>query len=410
MSNRKLTAIVVALVAIEWIEFSLYLYLGVIFSRVFFPPESGYKGLILTYAIFALSYLSRPLGGLLFGLCSDCYGRTKPMVMSCLVMGIATIGIGLIPSYAVIGYVAPLLLLVLRLLQGFSVSGEFNNSAIFLIEHHPNHKIIAGSWVGMASSGGMFLGGFIAYLVSALGDTSAWRVAYVVIGIVSLLLIKVRRQLAESPEYINFVTKQAQKLNFAGILSVLKTHWRNMLGIAALAAFMNVYIYTSNVYFVGFMVTHGLYALKTAALLISIIQGITTLCIPVCALVAERIRYKDAMIIAIVVMSLLVTPTLFYSVLHLHREGVLIGLVLYMLANSWISATVFYCMYTMLPVAVRCSGTSLSWGVAAAIFGGTAPVLAGLFVSHGLAYMPSLYVFLFGLFAGYVIWRSINIT
>ena len=410
MTKNKLTAVVIALVGIEWIEFSLYLYLGVIFSKIFFPPESGQMGLILTYSIFALSYLSRPLGGLLLGLYSDCYGRTKPMVISCLVMGVATFGIGLMPGYANIGYAAPLLLLILRLLQGFSISGEFNNSAIFLIEHHKTYKIVAGSWVGMASSGGMFLGGFITYLVSSLGDTFVWRIAYVALGVISLLLVKVRRQLAESPEYLAFMTKQSQSNTIDSIVSALKRYWRNLLGIAALAAFMNVYIYTSNVYFIGFMVTHGLYALKTAALLISIIQGVTTLCIPLCALLAERICYKRAMIMAVIVMSLLVTPMLFYSVLNTYPKGVLIGLGLYMLANSWISAIVFYCMYNMLPVRIRCSGTSFSWGISAAIFGGTAPVLASLAINHGLTYMPSLYVFIFGLLAGYVVWRSVNVS
>ncbi len=189
MTQIKLTVIASGLVCVEWIEFSLYMYLGVLLSKIFFPDSTGYKGLLLTYMIFALSYLSRPLGGFVFGLFSDHAGRKKPLIFSSLLMGLATIAIGCLPGYRMIGYLSPILLLLLRLVQSFSVSGEFNNSSIFLIEHYPHSRILSGSWIGMAASGGMFLGGFITYLVSGSHYEDSWRVAYIVIGFLSLLLV-----------------------------------------------------------------------------------------------------------------------------------------------------------------------------------------------------------------------------
>ena len=243
----------------------------------------------------------------------------------------------------------------------------------------------------------MFIGGFTAYLVSGSHHLSAWRLAYIAIVFLSLFLVVLRKRLHESPEYLNSVIELKQ--SFRQTLALLfSAHKARMLCIVAIAVFMNVYIYTASVYFMSFMVSYGGYTLGKASLIVSIIQGLTTLCIPIAELIAERVHYQKMMKFFILQMCC-ATPLLFYSASHHHTVLLFVGLLLYLVANAWISATVFYFTCNQLPVRVRCTGTSVSWSLSAALFGGTAPMLAAFLVDRGLTYMPSVYVLIVGIFA-----------
>ncbi|WP_077216761.1 MFS transporter, partial [Piscirickettsia litoralis] len=224
MRNNQLTLLASSIVFIEWVEFSLYMYLGTLLSHFFFPQDLGSHALLLTYAIFAISYLSRPLGGLLFGLYADKHGRRSPLIISSLLIGLATIAIGCIPSYQHIGLLAPILLLIFRLVQSLAISGEFNNSAIYLMEHNPKRTTLAGSWIGTASSAGMFVGGLIAVLVSASHHPHSWRLAYIVIGCLSLLLMLLRKRLLESPSYQQMLLTQPKTSHQAVLSQLIKHH------------------------------------------------------------------------------------------------------------------------------------------------------------------------------------------
>ncbi|MGJ3501964.1 MFS transporter, partial [Piscirickettsia salmonis] len=188
-----------------------------------------------------MSYLSRPVGAYLFGLYSDKKGRKYPLITSSFLMGLSTIAIGLIPSYQQIGIIAPILLLIFRLIQSLSISGEFNNSSIFLMEHNPAQQTIAGSWIGMASSAGMFVGGLIAVIIGLTSNLWSWRVAYIAIGVTSLLLMLLRYKLQESPLFININKKN---LSDFSLKKMFFDHKKGLLKIACISAFMSVYIYT----------------------------------------------------------------------------------------------------------------------------------------------------------------------
>ena len=162
-----------------------------------------------------------------------------------MLVGIATVAIGVIPSYSSIGMLAPFLLLICKLIQRFAVSGEFNNASVFLIEHASKNKVLAGSWVGTASSGGMFLGGIAAYLVSLSTMEHAWKVAFIAIVLLSMALALFRKQLAESPEFL-IITKNYTKSN-TNILSTLSKHKLDIFKIFVIAAFLCIYIYVQHI-------------------------------------------------------------------------------------------------------------------------------------------------------------------
>lgn len=378
----------------EWLEYALYMYLGVAISHYFFPEKSAGSDLplILTYSIFAISYIGRPLGGLVFGVYADKKGRRKPLILSSLLAGIATAAIGVIPSYGQIGMLAPALLLLCRLAQSFAVSGEFNNSSIFLIEHATKNRTLAGAWIGTAASAGMFFGGGVAYLVSLSSHPNMWQVAFIAVGLISIALACFRKQLSESPEFVQMKAKNSAQ--GSKIFSQLAKHKLGVFKIAVIGAFLCVYVYTSNVYFVSYMITKLGYSASSASLSMTLVQGSVTILIPLFALLAERLGYMKVLKLSIPTIGLMAFIQFYGASIQSHPM-IVVSFVLYALANSGVSACLFKYMFDNLPVEVRCTGGSMAYSISAAIFGGTAPLLAATFVDNGYVIMPAVYVIAF---------------
>lgn len=397
MNNSKITILAVSLVAMEWLEYSLYIYTSIDLSQYFFPSEYKESSLIFAYAIFALSYISRPIGGIIFGFFADKTGRRKPLIISSIIVGIATIAIGMLPGYSNVGALSPLLLLLCRLVQSFAVSGEFNNASIFLIEHANRNKVLAGSWVGAASSGGMFLGAIIAYLVRLSDVDYAWRIAFITIGCLSIILALFRRQLIETPEFLKIIQNRIEG-DHVNIFFTLSKHKIGIFKIFSIAAFLCVYIYTCNIYFAGLMATELGYEGNISILIMLMVQGIVTILIPIFALWADRIGYLKLLRISIPMIGIMGVLLFFGASIKSH-EMISLSLVLYTLGNSGVSACIFKYMFDSLPTEVRCTGCSLAYSIAAAIFGGTALIIAALFVNKGLIIMPGIYVLIFSILA-----------
>ena len=396
MKNNKLTIIASSLILMEWLEYALYMYLSISISHYFFPIEYRDSSLVFAYAIFAISYLSRPIGGMIFGVFADKSGRRKPLIISSIMVGVATAAIGMIPSYSSIGALSPFLLLMCRLLQSFAVSGEFNNASIFLIEHASRNKVLAGSWVGTASSGGMFLGAIISYLVSISDIDYAWRLAFIIIGFLSIIIALFRKQLSESPEFL-MITKNSTKDNI-NILRTLSNHKIGIYKIFSISAFLCVYIYTCNIYFAGLMSTKLEYQASEAVLAMLIVQGVVTILIPIFALFADRFGYLKVLQICIPVIGIMVVLLFGGASIESH-EIIVFSLALYIFGNSGISACIFKYMFDSLPTEVRCTGGSIAYSISVAIFGGTALIIATSFVDNGLILMPGIYVLIFAILA-----------
>src|SRR3954447_4508221 len=167
--------------AVEWYDYGLYGYLAPVLATLFFPSKDPLDSLMATFGVFAAGFLMRPLGAIAFGHLGDRLGREKALVISVALMAVPTGLMTLLPTYAQAGATAAVLLVLLRLLQGFSVGGEFTGSIIFLVEHAPpTRRGFIGSWAGFSTNAGCMLGaGVGALLVTALGRQAvaewAWR-------------------------------------------------------------------------------------------------------------------------------------------------------------------------------------------------------------------------------------------
>lgn len=374
--------IVIALSLLEWLDFTLYLYLAKsVFAQIFFPPSS--YNITLSFALFAAAYLARPLGGWLFGLTADRQGRRKPMMTSAALMGIATIGICLLPGYAQLGMWATGGLLSLRLLQGLALGGEMNTSGLFLIELHRKAPLKAGSLVAAGGAFGMFIGGALAALLHCIVYPNAWRVVFALIGGLSLWVCSLRKQLPESPEFQLY-----SPMTWA---SFWKMHWQGLLNIASMAAFVSTMVYLCNVYWVSFATDHHLWSTTTCAWLGALAQlGSALIAWPI-ACMAPAASCMRLLQSSMVFMGI-TAPLLFYFTAQGNCLAVAIMLLAYIVSNGLVCASLYYFLYLQLPSQYRCRGVSTVWALSASIGPICLPIAHQAMAHHQGYWFPGLMV------------------
>lgn len=354
--NRKALIIVLSLVFLEWLDFSLYLYLAKsVFARDFFPPSS--YSLVLSFTLFAAAFLARPLGGWFFGRSADSHGRRTPLIVSAALMGTATIAIALLPGYSIIGISAAWGLLLLRIAQGLALGGELNNSAMFLVEHHSNNPLATGSLVAASGAAGMFVGGATAALLQTLQIDGLWRFIFVAVGLISLWICLLRKKLHESPEFIP---------NQSPIGQIIREEWAGITNIALLGAFVSVTVYICNAYWVSYATDQGFWSPVRCAWAGSIAQLLSALLALPLARIAPPSRVlfllRSSMITACIG-----APVLFLFTAYSCISGVVFGLGLYVMTNALLCSGMYYFLYLQLPAKYRCRGVSTVWALAASI-------------------------------------------
>lgn len=213
---------------IEWYDFFLYgVVAGLVFNKLFFPKEDPFIGLLLAYVTFAIGFVARPVGGILFGHFGDRLGRKGMLVLTLLIMGIATFLIGLLPTYATVGVWAPILLLVLRVLQGLGIGGEWGGAVLMAIEYAPKgRRGFYGSWPQIGVPAGLFLATIVVALLSMVSDEAflewGWRVAFLLSGALVAVGLYIRLKLLETPMFQRL--KQARAQAKVPFVELWRTH------------------------------------------------------------------------------------------------------------------------------------------------------------------------------------------
>jgi metabolite-proton symporter len=193
---------------IEWYDFFLYgVMTALVFNKVFFPNFDPWVGIMLAYSTFMVGFVSRPLGGLVFGHFGDRLGRKNILVLTLLIMGVATFVIGLLPTYASAGIWAPVLLLLVRLLQGIGIGGEWGGAVLMTVEHAPEGKrAFYGSWPQMGAPAGLCLSSGAVLLLSQLPEAEflswGWRVPFLLSGVLVAIGLYIRFSIVETPEFV----------------------------------------------------------------------------------------------------------------------------------------------------------------------------------------------------------------
>lgn len=242
--------------AMEWFDFGVYSYLAVTLGKVFFPGGDASAQLLATFGAFAAAFLVRPIGGLVFGPLGDKIGRQKVLAITMIMMSIGTFCIGIIPSYASIGILAPILLLAARLLQGFSTGGEYGGAATFIAEYSTdNRRGFMGSFLEFGTLGGYLLGaGLVTILTVAMPQQTlldwGWRIPFFIAAPLGLFGLYIRLKLEETPAFQKHMEKQEaleQSKPRLTLWQMLSKYRKQMLKCIGLVLLFNVsnYMLTS---------------------------------------------------------------------------------------------------------------------------------------------------------------------
>ena len=366
---------------LEWYDFTVYnIMAALVFNAVFFPSFDPLTGTILAFSTYAVGYISRPLGGVVFGHLGDRLGRRFVLVATLVIMGVSTGLMGLLPTYATIGLLAPMLLLVLRILQGAAVGGEVPGAWVFVSEHVPKRHI--GYACGTLTAGltaGILLGSLVATGINAIFDPQellahGWRVPFVLGGIFGVGSMYLRRWLHETPVFAELQQRKALAAEMplkavvrdhrgAVLISVLLT-WMLSAGIVVVILLTPTYLQT----LFGFDARTALVANSAATLFLSI--G----CV-VAGVLADRIGARLTLSIGGALLA--ATAYLLYTTIGTRPE---LLLPLYALAGFFVGTigAVPYVLVHAFPAQVRFSGLSFSYNVSYAIFGGLTPVIVSL--------------------------------
>ncbi|NRG19606.1 MFS transporter [Rhizobiales bacterium] len=383
---------------VEWYDFALYGYLAGVIAPVFFPPGAAVAGLIATYGIFAAGFIMRPIGAAAFGWFGDRYGRARTMQISVAMMALPTMFLGLLPTYAQAGLLAPLLLVLVRLLQGLSVGGEFSSSVTYLVETAPESKRgLIGSFANIGSMTGSLLGVGAAALVTNLFEPEklvdwAWRLPFLGGALLGVSAIWIRRNLHNSRR---FQEHHAGREETSPLLEAFTTNRRETLLALAFAASYGTCYYIAFVYLPEWLASQGLMARATALTINTAMTLIVIPAMPLAAIVGDRWLPRRTWIgLSILVLALIAWP---FHRWMMASDGSLVSVIFAhaltfaLLAVPLGSGPALF--VEMFPERDRLSGYSVAFNVGVGIFGGLTPMIAtSLIVTTGTAMAPVFYL------------------
>ncbi|MFD8568268.1 glycine betaine/L-proline transporter ProP [Streptomyces sp. NPDC057694] len=393
--------------AMEWFDFGIYSYLAVTIGHVFFPSGNDTVQLISSFATFAVSFLVRPIGGMVFGPMGDKIGRKKVLAMTMILMAIGTFAIGLIPSYATIGFWAPVLLILFRLIQGFSTGGEYGGASTFIAEYAPDKRRgYFGSFLEFGTLAG-YVGaaGLVTILTTWLGsdgmESWGWRVPFLVAGPIGLVGLYLRLKLDETPAFQKLEDESAHKATDAAsavettakgdLARIFRDYWPTLILCICLVGAYNITDYMLLSYMptylsdeMGYSEAHGLLILiATMVLLMCIISQIGKL--------SDRFGRKPLLMTGMLGFFVLSIPS-FLLVQNGALWAVSLGMLLLGLSLVCLLGTMSAALPALFPTQVRYGSLSVGYNLSASIFGGTTPlVITALIGLTGSDMMPAYY-------------------
>lgn len=384
--GKNLTKLVVATSlgnALEWFDISVYAYFAAYLSKAFFPTKDPTTSLLLTFGSFALTFLARPIGGVLLGTYADRYGRKASLLLSITMMTCGTSAVALMPSFEQIGVLAPLLVILARLVQGFSAGGEFGSSTAFLVEHMPGRRGFVASWQFASQGMSSLLGaGFGALLTSTLSSEAlqswGWRIPFLFGALIGPVGLYIRNRIDDA-------TAPPAEKHDTPIRNVLVTQkFRVLLGVGAIATA------TSVNYLIIYMPTYVVKALHlspTVGYLAAFAAGIASITLnPVAGWLSDRVGRTIYLIIMCTVLLLAIFPV--FLLLASKPGGIVIVLTVLLLGSlkALYLGAVAALMSELFPPSTRATGLGLSYNIGVTAFGGSGPAIVtwlGTFAAIG---------------------------
>ncbi|MDN6372298.1 MAG: MHS family MFS transporter [Brevibacterium aurantiacum] len=364
---------------IEWFDFYIYgTASALVLGDLFFPDVSPAMGTLAAFATFAVGFIARPLGGIVFGHFGDKFGRKNTVITTLLLMGLATVGVGRLPTYEQIGFMAPVLLVILRIIQGVAMGGEWGGAVLIATEFAPpGKKILYGAFAQQGSPVGNLLATVaflcLTYMSAENFGAWGWRIPFLASAILILVGLYIRLKITESPEMIAATQKEPQKRT--PIVELLRNHWKVVsLAIGAVVTGVAItYVKTTFALSwattdLGFGRTEFLQVVTVALVAQVIVQ-------PFGAVLASKLNASRAILIMLLP-ELILLPAMFLLIQTGNYWLAMLGMVLATAPHAMYYAALAGVLAQLFPTTIRYTGISVAYQVSTALFAGTAPFLS----------------------------------
>ncbi|MEN1832436.1 MFS transporter [Pseudomonas lijiangensis] len=381
---------------VEWFDFAVYGFLATTIALQFFPSTDTSAALLKTFAVFAVAFAFRPLGGIFFGMLGDRIGRKRTLAITILLMAGATTLIGLLPTYAAIGVTAPILLTIIRCAQGFSAGGEYAGACAYLMEHAPqDQRAWYGSFLPVSTFSAFAAAAVVAYALEASLSAETmgswgWRLPFLIAAPLGLIGVYLRWRLDETPAF------QAVTQEHAVAHSPLRETLRNHGGaICCLGAFISLtalsfYMFTT--YFATYLQVAGGLS-RATALLVSLIALLFAAAIcPLAGAYSDKVGRRATVVTACVLLMLVVFPSFLMASSGSFAASI-VGVMLLAVGAVLCGVVTAALLSETFPTRTRYTASAITYNMAYTLFGGTAPLVATWLISTtGSNLSPAFYL------------------
>ncbi|QUW17849.1 MFS transporter [Agrococcus sp. Marseille-Q4369] len=396
--DMRVTSSSVIGTVIECYEFYVYgTMAALVLGRLFFPTGDPIVESLAAFAAFAVGFIARPIGAAFFGHFGDRIGRKRMLVYSLNGMGGATFVIGLLPTYATIGFAAPALLVLCRLIQGFSIGGEWGGAMLMSVEHAPaERKNLAGALVQVGSPSGLVLATVVVALVSAMPDASfeawGWRIPFLISAVLVFVGLFIRLKTHESPEFAK-VREQGEQVKVPLLETIKTAPLRVLIGIGlTLAPFVFFYFLTT------FLLTFGVNVLQFDSQLllwsVALAAGLEIITMPIAGAIADRYGRDRVFIVGAAALLVIAFPVIFLLVTN---PGSPLVLILVMIGAMTIIHPFTYALLStmfsdLFPTNIRYTGVSLAFQFGGVVGGFTPLILTSFLTTDSFAVLIAGYM------------------
>ena len=381
----------------EWFDYGVYAYTATYIGDAFFPGDNPTTKTLSSLLVFAVSFLIRPIGGMVWGPLGDRLGRQRVLATTILLMAGATLCVGLLPGYATLGILAPILLIVLRMIQGFSTGGEYGGAATFMAEYAPDRKRGKyGSFLEFGTLAGFTLGAALALIAEAAvgSDNMAswgWRLPFLVAAPLGIIGLYLRSKLEDTPVFRECAAEGKIDEKASKHFKDLLQYWKPLLLLMGLVVTLNIVNYTLLAYMPTYLENEIGLSSTSSLILIIIGQLAMMVLLPFSGAWSDKVGRKTLWWISIIGLFVMAIPM--FKLMTQGFVGAVIAFavlgLLYVPQLSTISAM----FPAMFPTHVRYAGFAIAYNVSTSLFGGTAPAVnQGLIDSTGDLLFPAYYM------------------